>query len=1073
MIKRLIEWCTQSPGIVLALVGASLVYAVISFRSLSLDALPDLSDPQVIVYTKWPRSPEVIQRHVTRPLILALNGIPGVKSVRGITDFGFSYVFVIFDERTDTSSARAQIREALATAQSTLPAGVQLQLGPDGSSVGWVYQYALVDRSRQHDLAALRSFHDRVLKPVIQSAEGVAEIASVGGHVKQIQILANQAALQSYNIPWMNVVNAVVSSSSEADGSVIEVSGAEHMIRSRGNFTSLSDIESIPVFPGGMQRTGSQGFDGTIGKPILLRDIAVVTFGPAPRRGLAELNGEGEVTGGIVVKRSDSNALHVIQAVKEKIASVELPKGVEILPVYDRSELIHEAVGTLSRTLLFEMLLVTAVIVFFLRHPASAVLPLVLLPVATVLCCIPMKLCGISSHIMSLSGIALAIGMMVDAAIVLAENVQRRLDQHQGETENSTRSVMVSALQEVGPSAFFSLAVMTVSFLPIFALEGQSGRLLYPLAFTKSFALAIATFLTVTLVPALRAIIPIRPLSPKRHAAEMAINRWCVDLYEPVVRWALKHPKRLLSVVAVVTLVTFIPFLHLGSQFMPTLEEGSILYMPTTAPGISIGEAKKLLQLQDQILKSFPEVKSVFGKAGRADTATDIAPLSMMETTIVLKPQAEWPERKSLEQLIAEMDSALRLPGVTNGWTMPIRGRIDMLSTGLNAPVGIKVLGDDLRQIEQVSAEIEAVLKEVRGTRNVYAERVATGSYIDITPNRQAMAQRSVVAADLNMVIMTALGGEVVGSALFGSDLIPMSVRLARELRDSVDDIKRLILNGADGSWVPLHLVADVRFASGPGMIREEDGRLVGTVVVDVAERTLGEYVAEAQRRVAERVSLPAGMSLQWTGQFEEYAALKQRLMAVVPLTLALIVVLLFLGNRSWKKTGIILLAVPFSAIGAIWFLAALGYPLSLAVWVGFIALLGLDASTGVFMLLYLDLAIAERKAEGRLTTDEDLTEAIVDGAARRLRPKLMTVATAFFGLLPVMFQSAAGSEIMQHMAAPMIGGLTTSFLLELLIYPVLYQKLIVPTHCSIGTPLPAVLPARPSMIRERVEVRP
>ena len=445
----------------------------------------------------------------------------------------------------------------------------------------------------------------------------------------------------------------------------------------------------------------------------------------------------------------------------------------------------------------------------------------------------------------------------------------------------------------------------------------------------------------------------------------------------------------------------------------------------------------------------------------------------MMETTIVLKPQAEWPERKSLEQLIAEMDRALRLLGVTNGWTMPIRGRLDMLSTGLNTPVGIKVLGDDLRQIQQVSAEIEAVLKEVRGTRNVYAERVATGSYIDITPNRQAMAQRSVVAADLNMVIMTALGGEVVGSALFGSDLIPMSVRLPRELRDSVDDIKRLILNGADGSWVPLHLVADVQFASGPRMIREENGRLVGTVVIDVAERTLGEYVAEAQRRVAERVSLPAGMSLQWTGQFEEYAALKQRLMAIVPLTLALIVVLLFLGNRSWKKTGIILLAVPFSAIGAIWFLAALGYPLSLAVWVGFIALLGLDASTGVFMLLYLDLAIAERKAEGRLTTDEDLTEAIVDGAARRLRPKLMTVATAFFGLLPVMFQSAAGSEIMQHMAAPMIGGLTTSFLLELLIYPVLYQKLIVPTHGSIGTPLPAVLPERPSMIRERVEIRP
>jgi copper/silver efflux system protein len=1073
MIKRLIEWCTQSPGIVLALVGASLVYAVISFRSLSLDALPDLSDPQVIVYTKWPRSPEVIQRHVTRPLILALNGIPGVKTVRGITDFGFSYVFVIFDERTDTRSARAQIREALATAQSTLPAGVQLQLGPDGSSVGWVYQYALVDRSRQHDLAALRSFHDRVLKPVIQSAEGVAEIASVGGHVKQIQILANQAALQSYNIPWMNVVNAVVSSTSEADGSVIEVSGAEHMIRSRGKFTSLSDIESIPVFPDRMQRTDSPSFDGTTGKPILLRDIAVVTFGPAPRRGLAELNGEGEVTGGIVVKRSDSNALHVIQAVKEKIASVELPKGVEILPVYDRSELIHEAVGTLSRTLLFEMLLVTAVIVFFLRHPASAVLPLVLLPVATALCCIPMKLCGISSHILSLSGIALAIGMMVDAAIVLAENVQRRLDQHQGGTENSTRSVMVSALQEVGPSAFFSLAVMTVSFLPIFALEGQSGRLLYPLAFTKSFVLAIATFLTVTLVPALRAIIPIRPLSPKRRAAEMAINRRCVDLYEPVVPWALKHPKPLFSVVAVVTLTTLIPFLHLGSQFMPTLEEGSILYMPTTAPGISIGEAKKLLQLQDQILKSFPEVKSVFGKAGRADTATDIAPLSMMETTIVLKPQAEWPERKPLEQLIAEMDRALRLPGVTNGWTMPIRGRIDMLSTGLNAPVGIKVLGDDLRQIEQVSAEIEAVLKEVRGTRNVYAERVATGSYIDITPNRQAMAQRGVVAADLNMVIMTALGGEVVGSALFGSDLIPMSVRLPRELRDSVDDIKRLILNGAGGSWVPLHLVADVRFASGPGMIREENGRLVGTVVVDVAERTLGEYVAEAQRRVAERLSLPAGMSLQWIGQFEEYAALKQRLMAVVPLTLALIVVLLFLGNRSWKKTAIILLAVPFSAIGAIWFLAALGYPLSLAVWVGFIALLGLDAETGVFMLLYLDLAIAERKAEGRLNTDEDLTEAIVDGAARRLRPKLMTVATAFFGLLPVMFQSAAGSEIMQHMAAPMIGGLTTSFLLELLVYPVLYQKLIVPTHGSIGTPLPAVLPEGPSMIRERVEIRP
>jgi copper/silver efflux system protein len=1073
MIKRVIELCTQRPGVVFGLVGASLVYAVISFHSLSLDALPDLSDPQVIVYTKWPRSPEAVQRHITRPLILALNGVPGVKTVRGITEFGFSSVFVIFDESTDTSSARAQIREALATVESTLPAGVQPQLGPDGSSVGWVYQYALVDRTRQHDLAALRSFHDRVLKPVIQSAEGVAEIASVGGHVKQIQILVNQAALQSYNIPWMNVVEAVVSSSSEAEGSVIEVSGAEYMIRSRGNFNSLSDIESLPVFPGRRHRTGRQGFEGTIGKPILLRDIAVVTFGPAPRRGLAELNGEGEVTGGIVVKGADSNALHVIQAVKEKIASVELPKGVEILPMYDRSELIHEAVGTLSRTLIFEMLLVTAVIVFFLRHPASAVLPLVLLPVATLLCCIPMALFDISSHIMSLSGIALAIGMMVDAAIVMAENVQRRLEQHQGATESSTRSVMISALQEVGPSAFFSLAVMTVSFLPIFALEGQSGRLLYPLAVTKSFALAIATFLTVTLVPALRAIIPIRPLSPKRQAAERAINEWCVGVYEPVVRWALKHPKRLLSVVAAVTLITVIPFFRLGAQFMPTLEEGSLLYMPTTVPGISIGEAKKLLQLQDELLKSFPEVKSVFGKAGRADTATDIAPLSMMETTIVLKPQAEWPEQKSLEQLIAEMDSALRIPGVTNGWTMPIRGRIDMLSTGLNAPVGVKVLGDDLRQIEQVSAKIEALLKEVRGTRNVYAERIATGSYIDITPNRQEMALRGVTGGDLNMVISTALGGEVVGSALFDSELIPMSVRLPRELRDGLDDIKRLTLNAADDSWIPLHLVADVRFASGPGMIREEDGRLVGTVVINVAGRNLGEYAAEAQRRVAEGVSLPVGMSLQWTGQFEEYAALKQRLMIVVPLTLALIAILLFLGNRSWKKTGIILLAVPFSAIGAIWFIAALGYPLSLAVWVGFIALLGLDAETGVFMLLYLDLAIGERKAEGRLTTDEDLTEAIVEGAARRLRPKLMTVATAFFGLLPVMFQSAAGSEILQHMAAPMIGGLTTSFLLELLVYPVLYRKLLVPTDRPTDSPSPGASRAQLSITGERVEVRP
>ena len=1073
MINRLIEWCTRNPGLVLWLVGASLVYAVSSFRSLSLDALPDLSDPQVIVYTKWPRSPGAIQRHITRPLILALNGVPGVKTVRGITDFGFSYVFVIFDERTDTSSARAQIREAVATAQSSLPDGVQPQLGPDGSSVGWVYQYALVDRSKQHDLAALRSFHDRALKPAIQSAEGVAEVASVGGHVKQIQILANQAALQSYNIPWTNVVDAVVSSSGEADGSVIELSGAEHMIRSHGNFSSLSEIEAIPVFPGRTQRRGSHGFDGTVGKPILLRDIAVVTFGPAPRRGLAELNGEGEVTGGIVVKRSDANALHVIKAVKEKLASVELPKGVEILPVYDRSELIHEAVGTLSRTLLFEMLLVTAVIVFFLRHPASAILPLVLLPVATVLCCIPMQLCGISSHIMSLSGIALAIGMMVDAAIVLAENVHRRLEEHQRATENSTRSVVVSALQEVGPSAFFSLAVMTVSFLPIFALEGQSGRLLYPLAFTKSFALAIAAFLTVTLVPALRAIIPIRPLSPKRQAAEAAVNRWCVGIYEPVVRWALKHPKRLLSVVAAMTLITVIPFLHLGSQFMPTLEEGSILYMPTTVPGISIGEAKKLLQLQDELLKSFPEVKSVFGKAGRADTATDIAPLSMMETTIVLKPEAEWPQRKSLKQLIAEMDSALRVAGVTNGWTMPIRGRIDMLSTGLNAPVGVKVLGDDLGQIEQVSAEIEAVLKEVRGTRNVYAERVATGSYIDIIPNRQAIAQRGVTAADLNMVIMTALGGEVVGSALFGSELIPMSVRLPRELRDNVEDIKRLVLHTADGSWIPLHLVADVRFASGPGMIRDEDGRLVGTVVIDVAERNLGEYVAEAQRRVAERLALPAGMSLHWTGQFEEYAALKQRLVTVVPLTLALIAMLLFLANRSWKKTGIILLAVPFSAIGAIWFVAALRYPLSLAVWVGFIALLGLATATGIFMLLYLDLAISERKAAGRLTTDDDLTEAIVDGAARRLRPKLMTVATAFFGLLPVMFQSAAGSQILQHMAAPMIGGLTTSFLLELLVYPVLYKKLLVPTHCTTDSLSPAALRTQPSITSERLEVPP
>ncbi|HSB36913.1 MAG TPA: efflux RND transporter permease subunit, partial [Thermoanaerobaculia bacterium] len=1009
---------------------------------------------------------------VTYPIVAALLGAPKVRTVRGFSDFGYSYVYAVFEEGTDIYWARSRTLEYLSGVLSGLPAGVKTELGPDATGLGWVFQYVLVDTSGKQSLADLRAYQDWTLRYQLRSVPGVAEVAPVGGFGRQYQVNVDPNRLQAYGIPIGRVVEAVRGGNAETGGRLIEFGGTEYMVRGRGYAKSLRDFENIVL---------SASETGT---PIRIRDVGRVSMGPDLRRGVTDLDGEGEAVSGIVVMRHGQNALDVIDRVKAKIREIEpgLPEGTKIVPIYDRSELIHRSIDNLRTTLIEVIVTVVLVILLFLWHIPSALIPVITIPVAVLISFIPFRAMGLTANIMSLGGIAIAIGALVDAAIVVVEQTHKKLEEwERSGRPGSYQDVVVKAVKEVAGPSFFALLVIAVSFLPVLALEAQEGRLFKPLAYTKNLSMIVAAILAITLDPALRLILThvktfgFRPawlcrlantaLVGRIHSEEKhPVSRFLIRIYEPVVRWSLRRKWAVIGVAIVLLLCTVPVFRRLGSEFMPPLDEGTLFYMPSTMPGISISEAQKLLQVTDRVIKQFPEVDRVLGKAGRAETSTDPAPLSMLETVITLKPTSEWrrvptwysgwapewlkgilrrvwPDRISQEQLVDQLNEALKIPGVSNAWTMPIRARIDMLTTGIRTPVGLKISGADLKVIEDVGAQVEAALPSVPGTRGVFAERTGGGFFLDFEWNRDELARYGLSVEEAQQLVQSAIGGENVTTTIEGRARYPVNVRYMRDFRADRNSLERVLVPVAGGQkHVPLGHLATMRAASGPAMIRNEDGLLTGYVYVDLSGRDPAGYVEEAAQLLREKVKLPAGYALSWSGQWEAMQRVRERLTAVVPLTLFLIFLLLYMNTRSVTKTAIVLLAVPFSAIGAIWFLWILGYNMSVGVWVGLIALLGIDAETGVFMLLYLDLAHEQARKEGRLTSLANLRAAIVQGAAKRLRPKFMTMATTFLGLVPIMWATGAGSDVMKRIAAPMIGGVFTSFLLELVVYPAIYE---------------------------------
>lgn len=1070
MIKKLIHFSAHNRLLVIFIVAAAIVYSVYAMKNIPLDAIPDLSDTQVIIYSRWDRSPDIIEDQVTYPIISSLLGAPRVKSIRGFSDFGFSYVYVIFEDGTDLYWARSRVIEYLSKIQGSLPQGVKTELGPDATGVGWVYQYALVDRTGTHDLSKIRAYQDWYLRLALQSVRGVAEVASIGGFEKQYQVIVDPNRLQSFGVSLMDVMEAIRNNNNEAGGRLVEFSGREFMVRARGYVKSADELARVAV-------KASPG-----GTPVLLGSVATVTTGPQLRRGVADYNGMGDTVGGIVVIRHKENALNVIERVKEKLEEMKpsLPEGVELVTVYDRSDLILRSIETLKKELIMEMIIVSLVILLFLWHIPSALVPIITIPVAVVLAFIPMFHANITSNIMSLAGIAISIGVLVDGAIVEVENAYKKIELWmENGRQGDFHEVRLEALMEVGPSVFFSLLVIAVSFLPIFTLVDQEGRLFTPLAWTKTFTIALAALLAVTLDPAVRMLFsrvdPFRFRSRRLSGAMNAVfvgtyypedkhpvSKILFRIYEGPCRWVLAHPLKTIGTAFLLVAVSIPVYFKLGSEFMPPLNEGTVLYMPTTLPGISVTETYRLLVTQDRLLAAFPEVQSVYGKAGRAETSTDPAPFSMMETTVVLKPQEQWREKKrwysswapeplkailrpvwhdriSYEELIAEMDTALRIPGVSNAWTMPIKGRIDMLTTGVRTPIGIKVFGPDLTEIQRIGEAIEKRLYNLRGTRSVFAERVGGGYYLDIEPRRDSLARYGLSIADLQDVVMNGIGGDTLSVAIEGRERYSINLRYPRELRSDLERMGRVLVTTKGGVHVPLRELADLKLSYGPSMIRDENGMLAGYVYVDVAGRDIGSYVDEAKKLVSESVKLPTGYSLVWSGQYENMQRVRERLAVVIPITLFLIFLLLYLNTRSAVKTGIVMLAVPFSVIGAVWLMYLLGYQVSIAAWVGIIALMGLDAETGVFMLLFLDLSYEEARRAGRLRTRAELEEAIVHGAVKRIRPKIMTVASAMMGLMPIMWSMGTGADVMKRIAAPMVGGLATSFLLELLVYPAVY----------------------------------
>ena len=1027
MLGRIIEWSARHIFLVLLATVLIVAAGVFTVIKTPLDALPDLSDVQVIVYTEYPgQAPQVVEDQVTYPLSTALLSVPRSKVVRGFSNFGASFVYVIFEDGTDIYWARSRVLEYLNFAASRLPRGVTPALGPDATGVGWVYQYAVLGAKRS--LAELRAIQDWFIRYQLTKAQGVAEVASVGGFVKTYQVTVDPRKLQAYGIPLKTVTDVIRASNQDVGGRAIEMAETEYVVRGRGYLRGISDLENLVV----------KVVNGT---PVLLAGVARVELAPDERRGITELNGEGEVVAGIAMARYGQNALDVIHNLKERIKEISdgLPQGVSIVPVYDRSELIHRAVKNLSRTLLEESVIVALVCVVFLLHARSALVAILMLPIGVLIAFIAMRSLGLNSNIMSLGGIAIAIGAMVDAAIVMIENAHKHIE-HLKPGESRLEAV-IAACREVGPALFFSLLIITVSFLPVFTLESQEGRMFRPLAYTKTFAMAGAALLSITLVPVLMYLF-IRGRIPSEQRNPLV--RGLIWAYRPVIAWVLRHKIVTIVTAAALLVATALPWSRLGSEFMPVLNEGTLLYMPSTLPSISVTESARLLQTQDKILRRFPEVASVFGKAGRANSATDPAPLEMAETIIGLKPENEWRAGMTIDKLITELDQAVQLPGVTNAWTMPIKARIDMLSTGIRTPIGIKVFGKELGEMERLAKEIEAVVKSVPGTTSAYAERITGGYYLDIEPDRLALARYGLAVGDLQEVIATALGGDMVTTTVEGRERFSVIVRYPRELRSDPQAIAtQVLVPTMNGAMVPLGQLARVKIVMGPPAIRTENALLSAYIFVDIRGRDIGTYVAEAQRAVRDKIVFPAGYYITWSGQFEYMQRAIQKLKIVVPVTLLLIFLLLYLNFGRITETLIVMLSVPFSLVGGVWLMYALNYNLSVAVAVGFIALLGVAAETGVVMLIYLEQAYravsARRQASNERITVTDLHEAVMQGAVYRVRPLMMTVVAIVAGLLPIMWGSGTGSEVMRRIAAPMVGGMMSATILTLVVIPAIY----------------------------------
>jgi len=1023
MLNRVIEWSLKNQFLVVVAALFAILGGVWAASTIRLDAIPDLSDVQVIVYTKYPgQAPQVVEDQVTYPIASKMLAVPYAKVVRGYSFFGFSFVYVLFEDGTDMYWARSRVLEYLSGLTSQLPDGVSPELGPDATGVGWAFMYTL--NSPKRSLADLRSFQDWYLKYGLMSVEGVSEVASIGGFVRQYQVQVDPVKLRAHNLPLGKIKTAIQRSNNDVGGRLVESGERELMVRGLGYVKEIRDLEQIPlgVGPGGT--------------PILLKDVANITFGPEIRRGLADWNGKGETVGGVVVVRYGADTLSTIARVKERLAELKkgLPEDVQISVAYDRTALINRSIETLTRTLAEESIIVALVCIVFLFHFRSAFVAIFSIPISILLAFIVMRIQGLGANIMSLGGIAISIGVLVDAAIIMVENAHKHYEEWKG--KRSHFEIILQSAQEVGPTLFFSLLVITVSFMPVFTLEAQEGRLFRPLAFTKTYSIAMASIVAVTVIP----VLMLWFVRGKIHSEEKhPISRLLRFLYTPVLNLALRW-RWIVVILAVAAVASvWIPIQHIGSEFMPPLWEGDLLYMPTTFPGISITKARELLQQTDKIIASFPEVESVLGKVGRAETATDPAPLSMIETTIVLKDRSEWRQGMTKEKLIDELDRAIQFPGLTNAWTMPIKTRIDMLSTGIKTPVGIKIGGPDLAELERLGKEVEAAVKPLQGTLSAYAERVMGGTYLDLDINREAAARHGLTVGDVQDVIMSAIGGMNVSWTVEGRERYPINIRYPRELRDNLQGLINTVVATPSGGYVPLSQLAEIRIHQGPPAIKSENARPNAWVYVDLKGIDVGTWVERAKKVVDESVELPTGYTIFWSGQYEYMQRAKQRLLLIVPITLVLVFLILYINTRSLTKTAIVLLAVPFSAVGAIWLLYILGYNWSIAVWVGLIALAGLDAETGVVMLLYLDIAFERWRSKDCMETYTHLEEAVDHGAVQRIRPKMMTVAAILFSLVPILWATGTGADVMRRIAAPMVGGVLTSFVGELIVYPAIY----------------------------------